>query len=369
MDDLKAMLSYRPNKKAREKRLVEKARTLYEYGKDGKNHTVPVTSYEKNLRKVYMYVTFGCPMRCPFCYANAGERKTFELSAEDFLKISRQAIDAGYEEILILGGEPLVYKEFDKLLEGFSKLEKRKTRLVLRTSLGFSLENDKLKKICQVFDKIVVSIDGDEENHDKNRGKGVYKKAINNILACQRIGDCEIGINAILEKEQFEGSPGKDIIRFCKEHDINNLSIQAPVPMGRAKCGAFEENVLYRWDKEKVNESFDVVPIVGCQIGHNLYIEPDGVVYPCYVWVRDEDILGDLKTETIQEILDKGRLLKLINTGVDTNEKCKSCEVRYFCGGLCQMFVPNRPDIDSGEFDCNVHKQMFLDRLSKYGVT
>ena len=34
---------------------------------------------------------------------------------------------------------------------------------------------------ADVFDKIVVSVDGPKEIHDKIRGKGAYKKTINNF--------------------------------------------------------------------------------------------------------------------------------------------------------------------------------------------
>lgn len=78
--------------------------------------------------------------------------------------------------------------------------------------------------------------------------------------------------------------------------------------------------------------------------------------------------MGDLSRESLKEILDRGKLLELINSGVDTNEKCKSCEVRYFCGGMCKIWVGDKTDPDSGDFDCASTKARYLRILRAQGT-
>lgn len=36
---------------------------------------------------------------------------------------------------------------------------------------------------------------------------------------------------------------------------------------------------------------------------------------------------------------------------VDTNEKCRACEMRYLCGGICGAWAKDKHNIDSGDFD------------------
>lgn len=78
--------------------------------------------------------------------------------------------------------------------------------------------------------------------------------------------------------------------------------------------------------------------------------------------------LGDLSRESIADVLARGDLLAIANSGVETNEKCRTCEVRYFCGGMCKVYVRNKHDIDSGDFDCAEIKQNLLAALAEQGI-
>ena len=97
-----------------------------------------------------------------------------------------------------------------------------------------------------------------------------------------------------------------------------------------------------------------------CGLGQNLYVEPDGTAFPCYAWCAPDKKLGDLSKETLSELLDRGELFKYCLHDVDTNEKCRTGEVRYLCGGICKAWVNDREDVDSGDFDCSSRKEYFL---------
>ena len=97
-----------------------------------------------------------------------------------------------------------------------------------------------------------------------------------------------------------------------------------------------------------------------CGLGQNLYVEPNGDAYPCYAWCEKEKLLGNLGQITLFELLSKGELYEYCRHNVDTNEKCKTCEVRYLCGGICKAWVKDKHNIDSGDFDCTARKEYFL---------
>jgi len=88
-------------------------------------------------------------------------------------------------------------------------------------------------------------------------------------------------------------------------------------------------------------------------------VEPDGAAYPCYAWCAPEAKLGDLGREGLGELLDRGELYEYCRHGVDSNRKCRACEVRYLCGGVCKAWVGDRDDVDSGDFDCSSRKKYF----------
>ena len=156
-------------------------------GQEAGRHQPVLDSYTGQLRKFYLYPTFNCPLRCPYCYAEGGERKVKELPPADFLRITQEAIDAGYRSVVLVGGEPLVYYGFPAYLDGLFRLEKKDCKFVLRTSFAFPVEEERLKKICAAFDEIVVSLDGDEETNDALRGKGSFRHTVANVERALRL--------------------------------------------------------------------------------------------------------------------------------------------------------------------------------------
>ena len=83
---------------------------LWELGKDGGVHQPVITDYEGQLAKMYLYLTFSCPNRCWFCYADGGRRTCSELSPGDFARIVRQGVEAGFESVVLLRGWSIMRK-------------------------------------------------------------------------------------------------------------------------------------------------------------------------------------------------------------------------------------------------------------------
>ena len=362
-NDLRALFAYHPDRDATKKRMIAEARALYEKGLSSERHQPVFKELKGNLYKFYLYPTFNCPLRCPYCYAEGGERKMKELPAEDYLRITREAAEAGYKAVVLVGGEPLVYYDFDRYLEGLAGIDRKESRFILRTSLAFPVPDEKLEKICRIFDEITVSIDGDEATHDALRGKGTFRRVTENTLRALAFGG-NISVSAVMDREKGEGTPGDFLRDFCRKNGIRKLILQSPIPMGRAA----ETSVpYYEWRSDE-RPSDSIKFQWTCGIGGNLYMQPDGKVYPCYAWCGEGQLLGDLSKESLKAILDRGEVLEYLNTGVDTNEKCRSCKVRYLCGGLCRVWVKNKEDINSGDFDCSRIKNALLKALKQYGI-
>ncbi len=58
-------------------------------------------------------------------------------------------------------------------------------------------------------------------------------------------------------------------------------------------------------------------------------------------------------------ILDGTAFHDLSHHDVDTNDLCKSCDVRYLCGGVCKAWAQNKKDIDGGGIDCGARRAAF----------
>lgn len=355
--------SYRPNADAVKKRLAAEAEALYRAGLENCRHQPIADSYDSMLRKFYLYITLNCPMKCAYCYATELRNEKKSLDADVYLRMTQEAIDAGYREIVLVGGEPLVYHDWNRYMAGLEQIDKHDSRFILRTSLAFPVCEKLMENLCRVFDEIVVSLDGDEATHDAKRGAGTWKQVTENIERTLALG-ANISINAVLDGDQQRSAPGAFLKEYCHAHGIQKYKMESAVPMGRA-AGTKK---LYAQQRSSDKTPEHITPVFNCGIGHSLYVQSDGKVYPCYAWCEEEHCLGDLSTESVQEILMRGKVLEIINSGVDTNRKCRSCDVRYFCGGPCKIWVNDKHDIDSEDFDCGKKRANILSMLKQNGI-
>ena len=70
-------------------------------------------------------LTAGCNFNCRMCYIHdkdAAPRADGELTAEQWLRIGKQAADAGTVFVLLTGGEPLLRRDFAEIYTGLKRL-------------------------------------------------------------------------------------------------------------------------------------------------------------------------------------------------------------------------------------------------------
>ena len=154
---------------------------------------------------VSIRLTDRCNSKCEYCGI---KYKGKELTTEEVFhiidKIAKDCI-----HIDLLGGEPLLRKDIDEIIEYASK----KDVMLQVTTNGFLVENhlDALKKV----NKLVISLDGNEKANDELRGKGSYKKAIKAIRLARAVG-IPVFTNTILTKYSVIDK-GNFIIKKAKE--------------------------------------------------------------------------------------------------------------------------------------------------------
>lgn len=318
-----------------------------------------ITYCMNRLGTMYLNPTYRCPLRCTHCSADAGNARMEELSAKRFVEIVREATELGFQKIEFAGGEIFAYPGFDDFMKGLSEIDRKGTEFIYRTSFGFSIPKERIETVCRLFDTVIVSIDGDEEYNDRRRGKGVYQKSVDNLKTAIALEGrrCKFGLCAVLTNEERRGKEGEAVRRLASDFGIKTLIYKSILPLGRG-CG--EPLDSFQCVEAKISSRF--YPHYSCGIGHNLTVDPNGDVYPCYAWCEKSKLLGNLGTETIETILLRGDLFDYRLCGADTNEKCRHCDVRYLCGGMCKAWVHDKLNFDSGDFVCN--KYEFYKRMA-----
>ena len=117
-----------------------------------------------------------CNMKCTYCYGEYGNPQDGpEFSTIELLKLIDGLKEMGTCLLTMHGGESLLRKDIGQLLN-YIKLQG--FYISLNTN-GYRVRQ-RIEEI-KCIDTAVVSLDGSEAVHDKNRGKGGYKMAMDAI--------------------------------------------------------------------------------------------------------------------------------------------------------------------------------------------
>jgi MoaA/NifB/PqqE/SkfB family radical SAM enzyme len=120
----------------------------------------------------------ACNASCVYC--NSPHRADAPLATEDHRKLLAEFAAVGAVRIKFLGGEPLLRDDIGILVEETRRLGMRAAMV----TNGF-LVCEKIDVIRQL-NELVISIDGSEAAHDRQRGHGTWKRVMRAIEACSR---------------------------------------------------------------------------------------------------------------------------------------------------------------------------------------
>jgi MoaA/NifB/PqqE/SkfB family radical SAM enzyme len=140
----------------------------------------------------------GCNARCVYC--NSPNRPDDPIPFGKHVEVLREFARLGAVRIKFLGGEPLLDQDIGRLAEEV-------TRLGMRAAMvtnGFLIP-DKFD-IVRKLDELVISIDGDEDAHDRQRGPGSWKKVMAGIELCAR-EKLDFFLSAVVTRRSSEQIP------------------------------------------------------------------------------------------------------------------------------------------------------------------
>ena len=136
-------------------------------------------------------VTGKCNMRCTFC--EWWKNDIPELSTKQALAAIDAVCSLGVPFFDLSGGEPLLRKDLVVL----AKRVAAHGCLVSINTNGTLLDKNRVGEVADVFDTVVVSLDGPKEFHDKIRGvPGTYEKAVNALELLKAKG-VRTGVNSV----------------------------------------------------------------------------------------------------------------------------------------------------------------------------
>ncbi len=317
-----------------------------------------------------LLLTARCNLSCPHCCTSLNLEKK-ELSLTEIESIIEELKVLKVFSVFISGGEPLVRKDFFKIL-GLIRHHPFEIRLCTNCTL-INRDNVKLLGSPKGL-KIRTSIDGaNEKTNDIIRGKGSFKATLNgikvlkdegfvvysrttvskiNLSELNEIGHLarEIGLSSA-EFTPLRPSPGDRNISLypaIDESDAQTAISEAQKLIGdfsNFACGDFIEiykkmSIFKKRESQEKEKPRDYPRIRYCSAGtDHLAVRPDGMIIPCAaLW---DFTLGSIRKNSIKKIWNSSKLeifRKPQNRSVESIKECFNCNLKYYCDGLCRAY-------------------------------
>ncbi len=273
------------------------------------------------------------------------------MRPDDIDRLAREAATAGFRKVVITGGEPLVHPQRDELLERLNSLRGhvRPAQIVLRTNLTYSLEDGLAEQLVASADQIVISLDGDQGTHDARRGMGTYARTVGNLRRLLFAAPAtKLLLTAVLTAEQIDSAAGQAVRKLGKELGVK-VRFKSVLPIGRGREMGLTPSYYNSIEESTEALASSIGPMSTCGLGMNLYIDPHGECFPCYALMGENHALGNALEEGLAAVLSRNDDYREVT--VDSNTKCRKCNLRYLCGGFCRTWSLNDSP-DSAPQDC-----------------
>lgn len=174
-------------------------------------------------------VTKACNLRCVHCYASAEPHAApNELSHAEGRKLLDDLASFGVPAVLFSGGEPLVRPDVEDLI-GYALSLGLRCTLSTNGVLIDEAQADRLAALGLQY--VGISLDGNQQRHDKLRGmKGAYHASLDAIDRCRARG-MKVGLRFTVHGLNHEDLD--EIFNLCLDHDVQRLCIYHLAYAGR----------------------------------------------------------------------------------------------------------------------------------------
>lgn len=356
----------------------------------------------RGKKSAYYSVSDGCNLACQHCYVRPRiERERRAGNLADSRTVLERLADYGVSTVILTGGEPLLRQDIAEI----ARYAKSLIGYVAMTTNGILIDRDLAVELKQSgIDAVSLSIEGTSpEVHDRLRGRGTFEQVCRAVVSLKEAGfapsainlcgtvtrsnyqdllrlnsfACDLGVTHSFSLFQPAGRgrsnmdqlllSGHEFVEFTRCLGQESAqSLAAPASAGPDASGELNQPATAQSQSQPVRLRLKT----GCGMGRSMVaVRENGDVVPCHLFLGSDDMLmgNVLREEDLLSIV-KRNLDKWVS--VDEVASCKSCNVRYFCGGCC----PGGTYWGKGTFHapspyCNAFKSMYAAMLSGAGAS
>jgi len=291
---------------------------------------------------IQLQYNYMCNFKCKHCAIEIFKQKNGRvLTIADVKRIADQADAMGLASICISGGEPLIFPDLKDVVDAIGP-----QRFVISMDTnGWMLSEEKIKWLVDIgVDRIHLSIDGLESNHNMFRGaKGSWKKCIDALAYCKKYG-LGVIINIVATKSLVNSGELVKQLEFIVPFGQHASIIYAK------PTGAFQDckdEILDAKDLDfiqSLTKKYNCSTHLSANCGHefgclcmkrHFSITAYGDVLPC-PWIPIS--IGNIFNEDLQTVVKRGLEMKWFS--YDNKYSCQ-------CGNRDSFFYQNiLPQVD-----------------------
>lgn len=304
--------------------------------------------------------TDKCNMSCKYCYSPEVSQSIHDNIHQLLYKTIEDIYNLknGYIILNILGGEVFLFKdELYQLIKQIN-LSNFRDKVDIRIQSNGTLILEEDIEILQKYKVgLGISLDGFNDFNNMHRvmnnDRSSLKKVLDIMLLLETKNFC-YGLQFVMHKNN-----AKDITQILNEvsqRNIKNISCNLMIPneitkdyvLGRNDAiQVYKDIITFEMEKPNIrfrerNIAIWTTQILNkmstedfacyssfCKKGDKIFtISCDGNIYPCDWLMQDEYYIGNIKRNSITEI---------IGTNLDfKNEFCNDCEWVYSCNNFCK---------------------------------
>lgn len=292
-----------------------------------------------NLDTVWLELRKACNLNCCHCYIDcnfSGDLNLNILNLNQWKKIIIDLKKYNPKRVVLIGGEPLLFKEIDELIR-FINCNLNGTDIVLYSNLTL-LKDNLLECIKNNNVKVVTSIYSNKsEVHDKITGrKGSFNKTIDAIKKMKSKG---IYIRANMVVMNYNYNDIDDTQEFIYKLTGFKSKLDIIRNVGSEKSYLIPEVFDKNYTNKIIGPNFKGVSKEeylrnysgnSCWQG-KINITCDGYVSPCIMGSDFIDKDFNIKISSLDDILNNYLKPRFWNLSKDYIEVCRDCEYRYIC--------------------------------------
>jgi cyclic pyranopterin phosphate synthase len=230
-----------------------------------------IDDFGRRVRYVRISVTDRCDFRCVYCMS---EEMTFLpraqiLTLEELTLVARAFVEMGVEKIRLTGGEPLVRRGIDQLIEATSALPGLRDLAMTTNGAGLVKHARRLREAG--LGRLNISLDTlDPERFRKLTRTGDLSRVLEGLRAAREAGFERIKLNAVILKGRNDDEV-LDLVEFARSERVD-LSFIEEMPLGdvsdhsRAETFCSSDEV-----KAAIEQRHELIPTTESTLGPSRY--------------------------------------------------------------------------------------------------